>query len=64
VKRRELDEASQALHRVLEQLLAKQREAKALEKHRDRQRRDFDQAQARLALRAADEDWMRRKREE
>jgi flagellar export protein FliJ len=64
LKRRELDEASQALHRVLEQLLAKQREAKALEKHRDRQRRDFDQAQARLALRAADEDWMRRKREE
>ena len=63
-KRRELDEASQALHRVLEQLLAKQREAKTLEKHRERQRRDFDQAQARLAHRAADELWLRRKRED
>jgi flagellar biosynthesis chaperone FliJ len=63
-KSRELDEASRAMHRVLEQLLAKQREAKALEKHRERQRREFDQAQARLAHKAADDQWLRRKRED
>jgi len=61
-KQRALDEASRAMHRVLEQLTAKQRDAKALEKHRDRKREQFDQAQSRLAIKAADDQWLRRKR--
>ena len=63
-KQRELDQATVEMHRVLEQLTAKQRDAKALEKHRDRKRQQFDLEQSRLALKVADDQWLRRKREE
>jgi flagellar export protein FliJ len=63
-KQRELEAASLEMHRVLDRLTAKQRDAKALEKHRDRKRRQFDLEQSRLALKAADDQWLRRKRDE
>jgi hypothetical protein len=60
-KQRELDDASRAMEKLLSDLEAKRRDAKALENDRDRQRRRFDEHAARIALNAADEQWLRRK---
>jgi flagellar export protein FliJ len=62
-KQRSLDAASQAMFQVIERLNAKQQDTRALEKHRERQRRQFDQAEARVALNSADDQWLRKRRE-
>ena len=62
-KQRELDEVSRAMELVLAQLQLKVQDTKALESHRDRKRRQFDEGQARASLHAADEQWMRRRRD-
>ena len=60
-KQRGRDEALRAVETALAELQAKQRDAMALEAHRDRQRRRFDEQQARVALNSADDQWLRRK---
>jgi hypothetical protein len=62
-KQRELEDALRARLEVLAQLQAKQQDARALETHRDRQRRRFDDAQARAALASADDQWLRRRKD-
>ena len=62
-RQRELDDATVAMNRVLEQLNSKQRDTRTLEKHRDRQRKQFDQTESRVALNAADDQYLRRRRE-
>src|SRR5262245_12300714 len=62
-KQRELDQATLAMSRVLEELISKQRDAKTLEKHRDRQQRQFEQTESRVALNAADDQWLRKRKE-
>jgi flagellar biosynthesis chaperone FliJ len=60
-KQRELDQASRSMEKALAELQAKQRDARALESHRERQRRRFDEQAARVALNGADEQWLRKK---
>ena len=62
-KQRELEEATRVMQAVLCALELKVQDTKALEKHRDRQRRQFDDVQTRVTLHAADEQWLRRKQE-
>ena len=62
-RQRELDDATIAMNRVLEQLNSKQRDTRTLEKHRERQRKQFDQAESRVALNAADDQYLRKRRE-
>ena len=62
-KQRELEEASRAMMRVLSELELKVQDTKALESHRERKQRQFDEQELRLNLNAADEQWMRRKRD-
>lgn len=62
-KQRELADAARARLQVLSELQSKQQDAKALEAHRSRQRRRFDDAQARAALNTADDQWLRRKKD-
>jgi hypothetical protein len=62
-RQRELEEASRAMMRVLSELELKVQDTKALESHRARKRRQFDEQQMRVIMNAADEQEMRRKRD-
>jgi len=59
----ELEEASRAMMRVLSELELKVQDTKALENHRARKRRQFDEQEMRIIMNAADEQEMRRKRD-
>ena len=59
----ELEEASRAMMRVLSELELKVQDTKALENHRARKRRQFDEQEMRIVMNAADEQEMRRKRD-
>jgi flagellar biosynthesis chaperone FliJ len=61
-KRDELDAALRTLTRAVGELQAKHRDARALESHKERSRRRHDDAQARVAIRAADDAWLARKK--
>jgi chaperonin cofactor prefoldin len=61
-RQRELDEAARSFEVKLGELRLKLQDSRALENHRGRQRRAFDEAQLRAALNAADERWLGRKR--
>ena len=57
-KRRELEAARGKADEARSRLQLKQRDARALERHRDRQRREYDIVRGRSATRAADEQWL------
>lgn len=57
-KRRELSEAAALMSRLSTELQARSRDAKALELHRERKRRQFDDARTRASLDAADALWL------
>lgn len=61
-RQRELDEAARVVEVKLGELQLKLQDTKALENHRERQRRQFDEVQLRGALNTADERWLGRKR--
>jgi flagellar biosynthesis chaperone FliJ len=64
-KRHELDEAMQSMSRLSAELAARQRAAKALELHKERKRRQFDESELRSSLNATDDLWLaQRKRRE
>jgi hypothetical protein len=62
-KQVELEDASRAMDRAIAALELKLQDTKALESHRARKRRQFDEQETRLELNAADEQWLRRKRD-
>ena len=57
----ELAGALREQNRVLAALQDKQRDAKALETHRERKLRRFDEERARASAKAADERWLQRR---
>jgi hypothetical protein len=57
-KRKDLDEAVLTMSRVSAELAARQRDAKALELHKERKRRQFDESELRASLNAADDVWL------
>jgi len=59
-KRRELESAEQKESGLLSKLLLKQRDAKALELHKDKQRRQFEVERGRASVKSADEQWLLR----
>jgi flagellar biosynthesis chaperone FliJ len=61
-KRDELDQAQRTLTRAVDELQAKHRDARALQSHKERSRRRHDDAQARVALKEADDAWLARKK--
>lgn len=62
-KQRELDAAALVVERKLSELQLKLQDTKALESHRERKRRQFDDTQLRALMSAADERWLARKRD-
>jgi hypothetical protein len=62
-KQREVDEAEREVHKAMSALEVKLQDVKALEKHRSRQHRRFEEDAVRAGFNAADDQWMRRKRE-
>jgi hypothetical protein len=57
-KRRELETAERKESDVLSKLLLKQRDAKALELHKDKQRRQFETVLGRSMIKSADDQWL------
>jgi flagellar export protein FliJ len=57
-KRRELTSAEQKETGVLSRLQVKQRDAKALELHKDKQRREFETVRGRSMIKSADDQWL------
>jgi flagellar export protein FliJ len=62
IKRRELDEATRLFRRALGELASKRKDAKALERHRERKQRRFEEEQVRRTIKANDELWLCRYR--
>jgi hypothetical protein len=61
-KQLEVQEAARAASSLVSQLDLKLKDAKALENHRERKRRQFDGERLRVAMNAADEQWAHRRR--
>jgi len=57
-KRRELETAAQKESGVRSKLQLKQRDAKALERHKDKQRRQFEAVLGRSQIKSADDQWL------
>jgi flagellar export protein FliJ len=57
-KRRELELAERKESGVRSKLLDKQRDAKALELHKDKQRRQFDAVRGQSLIKSADDEWL------
>jgi hypothetical protein len=63
-KRRELAEAIERSTRLMSELAARSRDTRALELHRQRKRREFDEEAGRALLNAADAQWLARRTKE
>ncbi len=61
-KQLEVNEASSVAVATIGRLQIKLRDAKSLESHRKRKRRQFDENEQRMAMNVADEQWLRGRR--